>query len=218
MAYDRDNNGIHIFRTTLTTGVSVNWWFDLRVNSDGQTVGGLFRDTLPEECGVYSAFYYEAEDPDYRKLLFGCFDGYLRFFDPTVKSDVITDDSPEAIDSYVDFGPFQLGEEGREGKMTSLTGILAGGGVSGGNQADSNDVYYKIYGETDAEKILERLNAGTNIRSSGTISAPGRIRGSMKRRKVKATYLGIRIGNNTAGQTWAMEKLLVNAKKMGRTK
>ena len=64
MAYDRDNHGIHIFNTILTTGVSENWWYDLRT-------GGLFKDTLPEECGVYSAFFYEAENPTFRKLLFG---------------------------------------------------------------------------------------------------------------------------------------------------
>ena len=167
---------------------------------------------------MYSAFYYEAENPAYRKLLFGCFDGYLRFFDPSIKDDDIGGGSVEAIDSRVDFGPFQLGEEGKEGKLTSLTGILAGGGISGGSQSDSNDVYFRIYGETDAEKILERMNANTNIRSSGTISAPGRIRGSMKKRKVKAAYLGIRIGNLTEGQTWALEKLIVNATKAGKIK
>ena len=218
MAYDRENNGIHIFNTTLADGTNENWWYDLRVNSDGQTIGGLFPDSYPEECSVYSAFFYESVNPTYKGLLFGCFDGHLRFFDPSAKSDVLTNDSVEAIDSYVDFAPLQLGNEGREGKLTSLVGVLAGGGVSGGSQSDSNDVYYKVYGEISAEKILERMHAGSNVRASGTISAPGRIRGSMKKRKVKAAYLGIRVGNLTEAETWAMEKLLVNAKESGRIK
>lgn len=210
MAYDRENNGINIFKTTLTTGANENWWYDLRT-------GGLFPDFYPEECGVYSAFYYESVDPAYKGLLFGCFDGYIRSFDSSAVDDDIgaTD---EAIDSYVDFGPLETGKENKDGKLISLTGILAGGGVSGGSQSDSDDVYYKIYGEISAEKILERMYAGTNVRASGTISAPGRIRGSAKKRKVKAAYIGIRIGNDTAEETWAMEKLLVNSKECGRIK
>ena len=210
MAYDRENNGINIFKTTLTTGANENWWYDLRT-------GGLFPDFYPEECGVYSAFYYESVDPAYKGLLFGCFDGYIRSFDSSAVDDDIgaTD---EAIDSYVDFGPLETGKENKDGKLISLTGILAGGGISGGSQSDSDDVYYKIYGEISAEKILERMYAGTNVRASGTISAPGRIRGSAKKRKVKAAYIGIRIGNDTAEETWAMEKLLVNSKECGRIK
>jgi len=211
MAYDREGNGINICNTTLADGTNENWWYDLRT-------GGLFPDSYPEECGVYSAFFYESVNPAYKGLLFGCFDGHIRFFDPTAKSDVLTGDTVEAIDSYVDLAPMKLGKEGKEGKLTSLVGVLAGGGVTGGSQADSSDVYYKIYGEISAEKVIERMYAGTNVRASGTISAPGRVRGSMKKRKVKAAYLGIRIGNLAEAETWAMEKLLVNAKESGRIK
>ena len=217
MAYDRIRHGIHICKTELADGTNENWWFDLKIEG-----GGLFPETFPEECGVCSAFYYESNDPTYRDLLFGCYDGYIRFSDATAEDDniganVVTD--VEAIDSYVSFGPLPLAGENREGKITSLTGILAGGGIGSTSplQPDSDDVDYEIFTGLSAAKVLERLTAASRSPDiSGTISAPGRIRGSVKRQTIRGAFAGIRIGNNDAGETWAMEKLLVSAKELGR--
>jgi len=220
MGYDKIRHGIHICKTELADGTNKNWWYDLKIMSKEGPIGGLFPETFPEECGVCSMFYYESNDPDYKDLLFGCYDGYIRFSDSSAKDDniganIVTD--VEAIDSHVGFGPLALAGENKEGKITSLIGILAGGG-SGGSQSDSDDADYKIFTGLSAEKVLERLIAGTSPDIAGIISAPGRIRGTVKRQEIRGAFAGIRIGNNDVGGTWAMEKLLVNAKELGRIK
>lgn len=223
MGYDRIRHGICICKTTLSDGTNKNWWFDLKVGGGKEPTaiqGGLFPETYPEECGVCSIFYYESNNPTYRELLFGCYDGYIRYFNDAAKDDniganVVTD--IEAVNSYVCFGPLLLGRENSEGKLTSLTGILAGGGI-GGSQSDSDDVDYKIFTGLSAEKVLEKLVAGTSPNVAGIIAAPGRIRGSVKRQTVRGAFVGIRIGNDDVGETWALERLLVNAKELGRIK
>jgi len=222
MAYDRIRHGIHICKTELADGTNKNWWFDLKIIDEEGRVGGLFPETFPEECGVCSAFYYESNDPTYRDLLFGCYDGYIRFSDDAAKDDNIGADveaDVEAIDSYVCFGPMPLAKENMEGKITSLVGVLAGGGIGSTSplQPDSNDVDYEIFTELSAAKVLERLKAVTRSPDiAGVISAPGRIRGSIKRQTVRGAFAGIRVSNDDAGETWALERLLVNAKELGR--
>ena len=219
MAYDRIRHGIHICKTALSDGTNENWWFDLKIEG-----GGLFPETFPEECGVCSVFYYESNDPDYRDLLFGCYDGYIRFSDDSAEDDniganIVTD--VEAINSYVCFGPMPLAGENKEGKITSLVGILAGGGIGSTSplQPDSNNVAYEIFTGLSAAKVLERLKAATRSPDiAGTINAPGRIRGSVKRQTVRGAFAGIYIGNDDAGETWALERLLINAKELGRVK
>lgn len=211
LSYDRRRAGIVINITTLSDGINSNYFYDLRTE-------GFFPESYPEECGVFSAHYYEATDPDYRKLILGGYDGYLRIFDETAKSDVLTDDSVEAIDSYVTFAPIPMSPDPKfTGKLTGLNVVSAGGAASG-SQTDSDDIYFEIYVANVAEQVLEKLNAGTNPNISGTISAPGRQRGSSIKRKIKGIYAGIKIGNLTATETWAFEQLLYDMKQSGRFK
>jgi hypothetical protein len=114
MEYDRKNHGIMIAKTTLADGTSSNWWYDLRTE-------GLIPDSYGDSgCGIFSMFHYEAVDPDYNTLLFGCNDGYIRFSDPDSKSDIKADDTSQAIDSYITFGPIKLGGENQEGEINSV--------------------------------------------------------------------------------------------------
>lgn len=215
--YDRKRNGIIIAITTLADGTNSNYFYDLR-SLDNNGIGGLFPETYPEECAIYSGHYYEAEDPDYRTLLLGCTDGYIRYFDPTSKSDILDDDSEEAIDSYINFAPIPMGKDPNStGKLTGLDCVTAGG-QSSGSQSDSDDIYYKVFTDITAEGVLEKISAGTDIKIGGTISGPGRKRGSSIKRKTKNVYMGIQIGNSTAGETWGFEQLLIDLKESGRLK
>jgi len=209
LGYDKDRNGIKIAKTTLTTGANSCWWYDLKTE-------GLFPETYPNECGPYSMFYYESVNSDYKDLISGCKDGYMRISD----DDAVNDDiggSDEAIDSYVTFGPIKLGEENQEGKVNSLVGVTAGGG-SNGSETDSDDVTFKIWTELSADKISERFSTNSGQKISGTIKAPGRWRGNQFRRSIRGMFTGIRIGNNTTSEVWGLEKLLLGIKKAGRMK
>lgn len=216
MSYDRQRHGLLINITTLSDGINSNYWYDLRT-IDESGVGGFFPESYPEECGVYSTFYYAANDQSYRALIVGCKDGYLRIFDDADKSDDIGD-SNEAINSYVTFGPLQMAEDSnREGILTSLNVITAGGALNG-SQSDSDDVAFTFFIARTAEEVLEKLSANSAPSISKTITAPGRLRGSMITRKVRGAFGGIRMGNVTAAETWGLEKVLMFVKPGGRIK
>ncbi|KKN32569.1 hypothetical protein LCGC14_0812490 [marine sediment metagenome] len=209
MGYDRIRQGIVISKTTLADGVNSCWWYDLRTD-------GLFPESYPNQCGMYSMFYYEANDPDYKELLFGCKDGYIRTADDTAKSDDIGD-SDEAIDSYYTLGPIRMGSETREGVFTSLLGVPAGGRTVG-SLTNSSDIDWKLWTAETADELVEKLLANTSPKIAGTMAALGSIRGARKRRDVRGMYMGIRLGNDTAAETWSLERLQVNIRQGGRLK
>ncbi len=209
MSYDRRRAGINVTITKNSDGTNSNYWYDLRT-------GGIFPESYPEECAVYSAFHYEATDPDFKKVMIGCRDGYIRYsLDSAADDDIGATD--EAINAYVTYAPLPMSSKNRfEGKLIDFDVVPAGGGT-GGSQPDSNNIGYEIYVNRDAERILEMLAAGTGYSIAGTITAPGRSRGSL-RKKVKGVYMGIKLFNSTAGQVMALEDLMYEVKQTGRLK
>lgn len=210
LGYDRVRSGILIAITELSDGSNSNWWLDLRS-------GGLFPESYPNANGIYSMFYYGANDPDYRDLLVGTRDGYICKFDESKKNDDEGATETE-IDSYVTFGPIPLSKNGiKNGKLSGLK-VISGGGSLGGSNSDSDDIDCKIYVGNSAEKIIEKFNAVTNPRVNGTFKAPGRRAGSKWNQKVKGIYSGIRLGNSNSDETWSLEKLSFNISESGKAK
>jgi len=215
MAYDRTRVGISVCITKLSDGSNSNYWYDLQT-------GGFFPESYADECGPYSMFFYGANDPDYRDLLVGCKDGYIRKFNDSLKSD---NDSADAagvgtvlIDSYVGFGPLQISKDPKyQGKITGLD-LITAGGASGGSESDSNDVTCKIFTAKSAEEIVEKLYAGTFPNALKIFKAPGRQRGNTMKQKIKGVYAGIELRNSAAAQSWGFEQLLVTAKPAGKVK
>ncbi len=215
MGYDRTRAGILICITKLSDGSNSNYFYDLRS-------GGFFPETYADECGPYSMFFYTANDEDYKDLLVGCRDGYIRKFNDTLKSDNTTGDAAGAgtvaIDGYVTFGPIPMARDPQlKGKLTGLEVITAGGG-SGGSQSDSDSISYDVFTGNSAAKVIERLSADTTPNIAGIIGAPGRPRGGGVKRKVSGVYAGIKLQNNTVGETWGFEQLLIDMKQAGRFK
>lgn len=199
LGFDAVRQGLKICVTLLADGSSENYWYDLQTK-------GFFPDTHANTHGVYSIFQYDANDPDYRDLLLGCTDGYIRVHD-----DDATDDDGTAIDSYVAFGPIPLAEDGRDGSIAAFDLVLAGG-ASG----EVDDATVEVWVEDVAETVLEDLEAGTSPNLSMTFTGPGRARGAKRRRSVRGAYAGIKIGNDTASETWGMEKLILDPGNPGR--
>ena len=210
LSYDRRRAGINVTITKNSDGTNSNYWYDLRT-------GGFFPESFPEECGVYSAVHYEATNPDYKKVMFGCRDGYIRYFLDSAADDDAGALGDEAINAYVTYAPLPMSSKNKfEGKLTDFDVVPAGGG-SGGTQSDSNNISYEIYTEIDAEKVLESLAAGTNPKAAGTVTAPGRGRGSL-RKKIRGVYMGIKLFNSTATQVMALEDLMYEVRQSGRLK
>ncbi|GAG60232.1 unnamed protein product, partial [marine sediment metagenome] len=173
-AYDRRRKGILITLTRkgVVTITNSNYWLDLRAVDEAANPA-IFPESYPSEVSAFSAFFYEATSPSYRRLMLGGQDGYLRFFDDDAKNDDAGASGDVLIDSYVTFGPIAMAEDLRStGKLTGLNCITAGGGI-GGSQSDSDDITYKIFVAKSAEEILEKLYVGTNPAIGGTIKAPG---------------------------------------------
>jgi len=215
MVYDRDRHGINICVTKLSDGTNSNYWYDLRVIDDDD-IGGFFPESYPEECGVYSAFYYNANSPTYKGMLYGCKDGYIRTFKDASKSDDIgaTD---EAISSYVTIGPIRPAGVELQGIVSGINVVLSGG-ASAGSQTDSSNVTMKIFSALSAENLIEKMYANTAPRLSTTIIAPGRQRGATVQRKMRDAFFGIRLENSTAAQSWSLEELTLLGTPSGRIK
>ena len=199
MGFDTVRQGIKICATLLADGTSENYWYDLQTR-------GFFPDTHQTAHGVYSIFQYDANDPDYKGLLLGCKDGYVRVHDDDEEND-----DGSAIDSYVTFGPIPLAEDGRDGSIEAFDVILAGG-ASG----YVDDATMQVWAEDVAETVIEKLDAGTSPKLAMTFTGPGRARGAKKRRGVRGAYAGIKIGNSTSAETWGMEKILLDPGAPGR--
>lgn len=213
MAFDRERIGILICITKLSGGSNSNYWYDLQT-------GGFFPESYGDNRGAYSSFFYAANDPDYRDLLVGCKDGYIRKFNESLKSDNDSADAAGtgtvAIDSYAGFGPLQISEDVKQqGKITGIN-LVTAGGDSGGN--DSNNITCKVYVDKTSETIKDKLIAGTNPNILKVLKAPGRQRGNTIKQKLKGVYAGIELRNSTAAETWGFEQLLVTAKPAGKVK
>ena len=215
MAYDRTRVGILVCITKLSDGSNSDYWYDLQT-------GGFFPESYADECGAYSSFFYGANDPDYRDLLVGCKDGYIRKFNESLKSDNDSADAADvgtvAIDSYVGFGPLQISKDPKyQGRITGLD-LITAGGASGGSESDSSDITCKVFTAKSAEEVVEKLYAGTTPNVSKIFKAPGRQHGDTMKQKIKGVYAGIELRNSTAAQSWGFEQLLVTAKPAGRMK
>jgi len=207
-SYNRRYDSIQISITDISDGSNSNYNYYIGLDA-------FFPESYPNSCGVCCSHFYEAQNPDYRKLVMESYDEYLRYFNETKKSDVGTSEDV-AIDSYVTFGPISIGSD-RQGAITSMNVILAGGGTGGG-QLDSDDVTMKLFTANTAGGLLEKLNAGTNPRISKTISLPKQRLSSLSKRKLRGVYAGIRLENNAVDESWGLEKLILKARPKGRIK
>lgn len=208
MAYDRKRYGILICITKISDGTNSNYWYDLKTQA-------FFPESYPTACGPYSLFYYDANDKDYRELLVGSKDGYIRQFDEADKDDD-SGASDTAISSYATLPIQKLNEkDDSEGKLTSMTFELAGG-ASGGAFSDTDGLSYELHTADDAETCLEDIRDAATARESGTLSGTGRK--NRIRKRVRGAYLGVKLYNSTASETWVVNKIIGEIKPAGKIK
>ncbi|MHA2068086.1 MAG: hypothetical protein ACXABY_27310 [Candidatus Thorarchaeota archaeon] len=205
--YDRKRRGIVIWITKLSDGSNSNYFLSL----NKQTLG-IFPESFPDECGVYSSIYYDANDKTLQGLLMGCKDGYVRWYVDSEKDDDIGG-SDTAISSYVVYPIVQLGDDDREGKLTSLTVELAGG-ASGGAHGDTDGVTVELFRADDAETLIEDIKDGATAFTSKTYSGAGRQ--PRLRKRMRGAYAAVKLSNSTASETWAVNRILYEAVKAGR--
>jgi len=79
LSFDPDKQGIVISVTTIETGANVNYFYDMQS-------GGFSPETYPIQDAIMCSHYYDADDPEQRRLLFGVYDGHMRVLDNESKS------------------------------------------------------------------------------------------------------------------------------------
>jgi len=210
LGFDPGRKQILISVSNIQDGTNTNYIYDL-------VTQGFFPEKYPDDCSPYSLHFYNADEPEYRQLLVGCSDGYLRIFDDSAKNDDDGTAVPVAIDSYVLLGPTQIGRNvDTDGKTREFT-FLTAGGAAGGSIGDSSDLDYEIFFADNAEEIIEMQEAAErDPLFEDTVSAPGR--SYRETLKGSGVFMGVRIGNETAGETWGIERVTVEVDDAGRTK
>jgi hypothetical protein len=200
MGYDQIREGITVCITTIATGENSNYWYDLRT-------GGFFPESYPAVDGVYSQMYYDSNDKTLAGLLLGCTDGYVRVFDNDSKDDDqgATD---AAIDSYATIGPAAIGRDiDQRGRMKSLT-------ITTGTNTDGVD--YDIYVKDSAEQVIDAIEGGDTPFHTGTIAAGNRVQ--QLRPRSRGGWIGMKLQNDTAAETWQFEKMIADIKPAGDIK
>ena len=199
LAFDPINNGVIITRTLLSDGTNTGYWLSL-------TTGGFFPESVPASCGIFSACFYPATDETYKKFHVGCADGYIREFDNATKNDATTA-STTAIDSYVLLMQ-KLGiDDDSKGGLQTVTAIT-GGGASSGDFSDTDSIAYSLYKADDAETLIEDVIDGATAFTTGTWSGPGKQ--NKIRPRVGGVWGGIKLANDTASETWAINSITGN--------
>ena len=206
LAYDPKRHGVLISIVTVSSGANSNYWYDLRTE-------GFFPESYATNCGPYALFYYAANNEDYRELLVGGKDGYIRHFKDSAKDDD-NGASDTAISSYMTLPIVKTVEDDdTESKLTSLTFVSAGG-ASNGAFSDIDGFTWQVYGADDAETCLEDIKDGATANASGTISTTGRQ--NRDRSRVRGQWLGIKIYNSTSAETWTINSISGNIVQGGK--
>lgn len=207
LVYDVDRFGICVFITTLATGANTNYFYDLRTE-------GIYPETYPSSCGVYSALYYSNGDPDYRGVILGCTDGFIRYFDESEKNDVSTT-SDIAITSSVVLPVLQNDDDDREIRLNSLT-ISTAGGSAAGTYSDTDAVTINIFSGNSAEEVLESVEDGDTPHTTCSITGSGRQ--DRIRDRVRGHTLAVELTNSTSDSSWAVERVSADVESVGKVK
>lgn len=211
LEYDQVRKGILISVTDIQAKTNVNYWYD-------SVTRGFFPEVYPDEDSAYSLHFYNADEPEYRKLLIGCADGHIRTFDDKQKDDdagSLADPSVQPVDSWALLGPIRI-SDGYDlyAVLNSLTFITAGG-KAGGSIPDSDNIEYAVFLDSTAEGVIEKCDANTSS-FKGQVKAPGR--SFQKRFRARGVFAAVRIGNANAGQTWGIERITGQAIRFGQVR
>ena len=94
-------------------------------------------------------------------------------------------------------------DEDNEGKMISINAITAGGAAAG-DFNDTDSVDYSLFTRDDAETVLEDIKDGATAFTTGTWEGTGKQ--TKNRVRMRGYWYGLKLRNNTAGETFAMDK------------
>jgi hypothetical protein len=200
MSYDRKRMQVYIFITKMSNGANSNYIYDIRTQ-------GFFPESYPATTAPFSSYFYDATDPDYQHVYLGGRDGTLRRFDSTKKDDA-TIDGDQAINSYATIGPLQIGQDAdSNGRLKTLSFTTS---------TDTDGISYDIHVADSAEEVVDDAVSGATPLHTGTLSAGNRVQTT--RPRARGAWMGVKLKNATASESWEFEKIVADVKPAGDIK
>lgn len=187
LAWNDDDRGVHILRFPLGSVLpdpTEHWFWDRPRRGAWPDTFGSANEPDVEPSAVYVV---DGDDPDDRRVLFGCRDGYIRQWDPDVN-----DDDGIATDFSVLVGPLVSDSSKREMRFVGPRVVLA---------SDQGGATYELFATDDAALIGAPRRIGELV--------PGR--NPLKRGKMRGSFCFVRIRNSVAGQRCAIEEAAMRA-------
>jgi hypothetical protein len=198
MGYDKQRYGIQVSITQQDGQWSFGFWLDLRT-------GGVFPDSFPSGQQQSAIYYYDSYKTDQRALLLGGYDGYIRKYDETTKSD----EGGNAIDSWVTFGPFNSNSNDTRARIGINEISLTLGDSSDGITVD-------VYSSKSSDLLAD------NIKDSQPSALTKVITGdSLKNSiidKVTGVSTAVKMSNSTINQSWSIEETNITLMDEGQQK
>jgi len=188
LQWDKERHGVMIYLTARASGPSVHWFYDIRTE-------GFFRDVYQTDHGPTAARDYGSDSKFFRKMVLGGRDGYLRTMDRFAK-----EDDGAAIESYVIYAPQRLAKNEMQAGIIQLTQMVTALGT------DAVDYEIRLH---NTHEYAWRAVA----RESGTWSG-GKLQYT-NRTRLRGGSVAIKLGRNTSGSYWGVEKLMMVAKAAG---
>jgi hypothetical protein len=198
MGYDKQRYGIQVAITQQDGQWSVNFWIDLRT-------GGVFPDTFPSTQTQSSIFYFNSFKSEERGLLLGGYDGFIRKYDETAKSD----EGSNTIESSVVLGPINSNSSDTRAKV-AINEIS----LTLGDESDGIDV--NVYQAKSADLLVD------NILDNATPALTKTFTGDSLKNSIVDKVAGIstamKISNSTVDQSWSTEEINIILSNEGRQK
>lgn len=211
MAFDKKQYGILVSASMQDGNWAANFWIDLRYKTSTSKVdistmdaAGVFPEVFPTGLIPSSLFYLDSKNASERQLLLGGYDGYVRKYDPTVKSD----DGGSAIISNVVFGP--ITDKSRSRGLSTISNI------SGVIDPGSDDLEVRLYAAKTAKELLNNMAAGVAPDVKREFEQSSLL--PTIRQRVTGGAFAVAIGNEEAGESWSLEKITANVDPAGRIK
>jgi len=98
-------------------------------------------------------------------------------------------------------------DDDSKGGLQSITAIT-GGGASSGDFSDTDSIAYSLYKADDAETLIEDVIDGATAFTTGTWSGPGKQ--NKIRPRLGGVWGGIKLTNDTASESWAINSITGN--------
>ena len=197
MAFDKQRYGVSLTVSQKDGEWHSSWWIDLRA-------GGLFPEGFASDHIPASTLYFDARTAADRGRLLGCQDGYVRKYDDNEKSD----DGDVAIDAWVTVGPMRLSKTPRDRvKVNEISVELS---------EASDGVVANVHMGKTSEELVNKITVAQAPTVKKVLSGHG-LQSSI-RNKVAGGAVAVKIENNTAGESFALEEIQVTIVEAGRRK